>query len=159
MAEQSEPRSPLQNLHLIPIRIGYERHLATAGGKLFPPARRPDFDAGFLDLVAVVDDVVHPERGVDQVYWAGGFVVFRPGEFEKDVVSRKFEEGEVVAFGRLLALLFGVAEFFVKSDGSIQALNADAGVEEADHGAASVAQAGGFAKPGLCMNSDSPRVA
>ena len=94
-----------------------------------------------------------------QVFWAGGLVALRPGEFEKDVVSREFEEGELVAFGRLPTLLFGVAEFFVKSTGGIEALDADAGVEEADHGEASVSQSGGFAKLGLRMISESPRTA
>ena len=78
---------------------------------------------------------VHAERGVHQVFGAGGLVVLRPGEFEKDVVSGEFEEGELVAFGRGLAVLFGVAEFLIEGDGGVQILDADAGVEEADHGA------------------------
>ena len=159
MSEQSEPHLTLQNLHLIPVRVGDKRHFAATRGELFPPAGRPDSDAGLLDLVAIADDVVHAEGGVDEVFGAGGLVVLRPSEFEKNVVSRKLEEGELVALGRLPAVLFGVAEFFVKSDGGIKALDADAGVEEADHGEASVAQAGGFAKPGMCMDSDSRRVA
>ncbi len=129
-----EEKSALENLDLVAVWIRDKRHFAPAGGEFFTPAGRPDFDAGFFDAVAVSDDVVHPECGVHQVFGAGGFVIFRPGEFEKNLVSGELEEGELVALRRRFALFFGVAEFFVKRDGGIKALNTDAGMEETDHG-------------------------
>ena len=71
---------------------------------------------------------------MNEIFGAGGFVVGGPGELEKDLVAGEFEEGELVALRGGFTLFFGVAEVFVEGDGGIEVLDADAGVEEADHG-------------------------
>ncbi len=128
------PISPLQNLHFIPIWIGHEGHLLRAGGKFLAPAGGPDFEASLLDAFAVGNDVVHAERGVHQVLGAGRGVFWRVAEFEENVVSREFEEGEAVALRRGLLVGQRVAEFFVKRDGGVEIADTDTGMEETDHG-------------------------
>jgi hypothetical protein len=142
-------KSAFEYLDFVAIGIGDEGHFEAAGGEFFAPAGGPNFDASFLDGVAISDDVVHAERGVHQVFWAGGGVFWRVAELEEDVISGEFEKGEAVALGGVFGLGEGVAESLVEGDGGIQMTNADAGVEETDHGERRVDWIGGFAKSGL----------
>ncbi len=139
-------KSSFEDLDFVAIGIGDEGHFEAAGGELFAPAGGPDFDAGFLDGVAIFNDVVHAECGVHQVFWTGGGVFWRVAELEEDVVSGEFEEGEAVTLGGVLGLGEEVAEGLVKGDGSVQMADSDAGVKETDHGGRTVDWIGGFAK-------------
>ena len=123
-----------EDLDFVAIGIGDEGHFQAAGGELFAPAGGPDFDTGFFEGIAIFDDVIHAERGVHQVFWAGRGVVGRVAELEEDVVSGEFEKGETVTLRGVLGFGEGVAERLVKGDGCIQMADTDAGVKEADHG-------------------------
>ncbi len=148
--------SAFEDLHLVAVGIGDEGHFAAAGGEFFAPAGRPDVEAGFFELIAVIDDVRHAEGGVHQIFRAGGLIVLGPSEFEKHLVAGQFEEGELVSLGGGFAFALDVAEFLVERDGVVEILDADAGMEEADHSGWKVGQSGRFAKPRILTAAHFP---
>lgn len=133
-------RSVFQDFDFVAVRIGDKGHFSRAGREFFPPAGWPDFNAGLFHLPAVVDDVIDAECGVHQVLGTGRRVVRGVAEFEERIIAGKDKEGEAVALGRVLELPQRVAEGFVERDRLFQVLDADTGVEKADHGGGNMGQ-------------------
>ena len=57
-----------EDFDLVAIGISDEGHFALAGGEFFAPSVRPDFDALFLEISAIVDNVENTNAGVHEIF-------------------------------------------------------------------------------------------